>query len=111
MNASPSPIITAAIWAKRRQITGCADRALAGNDRRDAFAASLDQRQRLPADAGRAAPSERSLSTIISRTLSAVKRLADAAAMRQDQVALECGVSSRRLIRTLASLPNPVLTP
>ena len=51
-----------------------------------------------------------SFSAIISRTTSARRRLADAGRMRQHDVALQLARSPASM-RTLASLPKPVLMP
>jgi hypothetical protein len=109
--ASPSPIIAAAMWASGARSPDAPTEPCTGDHRRDAARQHvLDQRADLPATPEAPRPSESSLSAIISRVVAGIQRLTDAAAMRQDQVALQlCRVLG--LIRTLASLPKPVLTP
>ena len=59
----------------------------------------------------RRAPRLASFSAIISRTVAGAHRLADAGRVREHDVALQRGRDRPAAMRTLASLPKPVLMP
>ena len=112
-SASPSPSITAAMCASGARSpeapTEPCDGMTGEHARwRASPRSARPARQRTP-EAPR--PSETSFSAIISRTIAGRRRLADAAAVRQDQVALQRARCRSAGILTLASLPKPVLTP
>ena len=75
---------------QRRKVARCADGALAGDHRGDALAQHvLDHGEGLPGDARGAAPGREQLQRHHQPSGGNIQRLADAAAMRQDQVALQ----------------------
>ena len=98
---------------ERREIAGCADRALARHDRHQARWRACASSMAIVAGRTPEAPWARlaSFSAIISRTTSARRRLADAGRVRQHDVALQLREIAPRSMRTLASLPKPVLMP
>ncbi len=83
---------------QRRKIARCPDRALRRDHRQTRRAPACPRSaaitSRRTPDAPR--PSDSSFSTMIRRTVSRLDRLAHAAAMRQDQVALQRGGILRR---------------
>ncbi len=89
-----------------------ADGALRGDDGRDARGQHLFQQGHdLPPHAGGAAAEGEELQRHHQAGDRAGHRIAHAAAMRQDQVALQGGGVLRAAILSEASLPKPVLTP
>jgi hypothetical protein len=111
ISASPSPIIAAAICASGARSPDAPTEPCAGiTGVTPARSMSSISAITVPAHARGAAPEREQLERHHQPHVAAGQRLADAAAMRQDQVALQRG-RVLRAIRTLASLPKPVLTP
>ena len=109
---SPTPIIAAVMCASGARSPEAPTEPCAGNDRDDVRCQHALPAARCVASRTPEAPCARlaSFSAIISRTTGDRQRLADAAAC--ERTMLRCSVARSAVpMRTLASLPKPVLMP